>query len=167
VEQVEMRRLRERRDNIPSKECSVMLRINYILNQMDDNTIKQILIRQDKSKIWSHEALEIYFTWCQGIKERLRTLCYSVNGKFPPKEESREILVEMIELTRLTNYNLHNIKLSYGGAVHYIDLKGWNNSNWTSLDRYIYPIKAKRFTGTKEPTRKELHIFKSDYGRFY
>jgi hypothetical protein len=120
--------------------------------------MRKVLIRQDKSKIWSHEALEIYFTWCQGIKERMRQVVYGIDQKDLPPEQVLGLIKEMIELTKLTNQHLHQIKLSYGSAVHYIKLTQDPMSQWALLDRYIYPVNAKMFSKMPKVTMDNISI---------
>ena len=168
VEHVEwdfMPRLRQTRDTIDVRDCPIVMRIKYMLNRLSEADWARKLSLNDQSRIWAHEALQIYFTWTQSAKERLRMLVH------PPKPmtvtEVANCIRELLEFTRLTNHSLHQIALCYNASLHYIVVGNDRRDPFSNLvsedlrkiNHYIYPVNVKRMKGVKKPNLQDIKIF--------
>lgn len=162
IEDVIMYRYVNIRDTVKPDECSMFLRIKYLIGELNDTTWNSILVRHEKSKACAHEALQIYYTWIQYMLERIRLICYEKNIK---SQKIFETVSEILKFTKMTNRNLHELSLSYGISIYYIKFagelivshRGDNRYSYQKIiNDYIDPVNRKKFKNSSRPVLEEI-----------
>ncbi len=154
------------RDFIRSREAPMYLRYLYLTNRLDEKRWKEILDRHDRVSSASQELLQVYATWCQVATDIFITICQSF--KSFDATGLAKCLKELLEITRMANYNLHQIELAYGIGVRMIQLRGINHdpkmAQIASVDRrvamVIDPVHHKSFGPKKKHVlfmNREIH----------
>lgn len=166
VEDVIMPMVTRKRDTIPGIHSSMFMRIRYLLNEVSDEEWIQILLNYDRRRIWAQELLQIYYTWAQYTRERLRYLCDTENIS---RNQIETTCREILRFTRLTNGSLHQIQLCYGREIWKITLqRDWNNTifyrNKLSclsdvINDHIDPINRVKFREVPRPSVEDVEIF--------
>lgn len=165
IENITMAELRRTRDMVRTANHPLVMRINFMLNRITEDEWRQQLSLNDRSRIWAHEALQIYFTWCQSMKERLRNLIPNPNDMSKP--EIINSLREIIEFTKLSNQSLHQVALCYNTSLHYVTVGTVAKDPFhpdladvvRQINHYMYPVKVLRMKNVVKPKLSDIQLF--------
>ena len=158
-----------RRDTIPYKESNMVLRVKYLLGEISEDEWLLQIKTNERYRLFFSAIIPIYVTWSETCRDCvLKIQQFQADQKTEDydsiKHHLLDQLIQIIELTRLSNEQLHKIMLCYHVSCELIDLNGYRynkDTNTTSnvekqLNEYIY-----MYTNPKKHRKRHILLEKS------